>query len=122
VRVLVLREVFGEDVTFVDVGDPGDSIGDYVVFHDVVQNYDSGEEVGRIDVQCISGYADQCRGSITLYGDGQIVFDGVTLAHQNPDRFAITGGTGVYGDVRGKLIVSFPSSDSARLAVHLIGA
>jgi hypothetical protein len=119
-RVLILHEVYTDDFTFIDVGEPGDSPGDYGVFRDLVADPETGELLGYIDVQCIAAYADQCRGSISLQGQGQIVFDGITPLGTNPDRFAITGGTGVFAAVRGKLIVSFPAHDYARLALKLL--
>jgi len=121
-RVLVLREVYTDAVTFIDVGDPGVSIGDYVIFQDPVQDFHSGETLGYLDVQCFVGYSDLCKGSITLTGDGQIEFDGANPSAASTARYAITGGTGIYADVRGKIVVTFPTKDSARLAVHLIGA
>jgi hypothetical protein len=121
-RVLVLREVYTDAVTFIDVGDPGVSIGDYVVFQDPVQDFHSGDALGYMDVQCFVGYSDLCRGSITLTNDGQIEFEGANPSGVKTTRYGITGGTGIYADVRGKLVVTFPTKESARLALHLIGA
>jgi len=121
-RVLLLREVYTDAVTFIDVGDPGVSIGDYVIFQDPVQAYHSGETLGYLDVQCFVGYSDMCKGAITLTGDGQIEFEGANPSGVKTTRYAITGGTGIYGDARGKITVTFPTKDSARLALHLIGA
>jgi hypothetical protein len=120
-HTLLLREVYTDDLTFIDVGDPGDSIGDYVIFRDAVEDWDTGQPLGVINVHCFLGYDDQCRGSITLTGDGQVVFDGVTPLGVDPDRFAITGGTGIYGGVSGQIVISFPTKDTARLALRLIG-
>ncbi len=121
-RVVVLREVYTDAVTFIDVGDPGVSIGDYVIFQDPVQDYHSGQALGYLDVQCFVGYSDLCKGTITLTGDGQIEFEGANPSGVKTTRYAITGGTGIYADVRGKVIVTFPTKESARIALHLIGA
>lgn len=121
-RVVVLREVYTDAVTFIDLGDPGVTIGDYVIFQDPVLDYHSGDSLGYLDVQCFVGYSDLCKGSVTLTGEGQIEFTGANPPGVKTTRYAITGGTGIYADVRGKVIVTFPTHDSARLALHLIGA
>ena len=120
VRMIVLNEVFGPKFTFVDVGEPGDSPGDYGVFQDRVANPSSGRRVGLIDVQCVEAYASHCRGAITLSGRGQIVFDGATPAPVDPDVFAVTGGTGEFVGAAGTLTVSFPSDDFALLTLELV--
>jgi hypothetical protein len=113
---LRLHEVFGEDFTFVDVGEEGDSPGDYGVFRDRVTN-PAGKDVGTIDVHCVEAYASHCRGSIQITGKGQIVFDGITDLGVDPDEFAITGGTGRYRGAIGALTVSFPNDEFAVLSV-----
>ena len=118
-KTIRLIEPFSDDFTFVDVGAPGDSPGDYGVFRDPVSSPRSGKVLGTIDVQCIAAYADQCRGSITLDGRGQITFDGVTPKGVDPVRFALTGGTGEFADASGVLIVSFPDDTSALLTLKL---
>jgi hypothetical protein len=120
-RTLILDEIFTNKFTFIDVGERGKSPGDYGVFRDPLADPDTGKHVGTIDVQCIAAYADQCRGSIRLIGRGQIVFDGITPVGVDPDRFAVTGGTGVFAKARGLLVVSFPSEDSATLTLRLFG-
>ena len=118
-KKLVLREVFGEDFTPIDVGEPGDSIGDYGVFRDKIASDRTGRIIGTIDVQCISAYADQCRGSISLDGRGQITFDGITPLDVDPDEFAVTGGTGDFLGVGGQLRVEFPNDEYALLTLWL---
>jgi len=93
-----------------------------VIFQDPVVDYHSGATLGYLDVQCFVGYSDLCKGSVTLTGEGQVEFTGANPSGVNTNRYAITGGTGIYADVRGKIIVTFPTKDSARLALHLIGA
>ena len=119
VRTIVLNEVFGPKFTFVDVGERGDSPGDYGVFQDRVTNPGSGHRVGVIDVQCVEAYASHCRGAITLSGRGQIVFDGTTPTTVDPDQYAVTGGTGEFVGAAGTFTVSFPSDDYALLTIEL---
>jgi hypothetical protein len=116
---VVLHELFGEKFTFVDVGKKGDSPGDYGVFQDPIANPSTGRTVGVVDVQCVEAYASHCRGSITLFKRGQIVFDGSTPTTVDPDQFAITGGTREFKGVGGDLTVSFPSDEFARLTLRL---
>lgn len=119
VRVIRVHELFTDNFTFIDVGEPGDSPGDYGVFQDPLANPRTGTIVGAVDVQCIAAYADQCRGSIQLRGRGQITFDGITPLGVDPDRFALTGGTGEFKGAGGVLIVSFPAENIALLTVRI---
>jgi hypothetical protein len=116
---LTFHEPFGPDFTFVDVGKKGDTPGDYGVFRDELADPGTGEVVGTIDVQCIAAYADQCRGSLRINGRGQITFDGITPLGQDPDYFAVTGGTKEYVGVGGVFQVSFPSDEYALLTLRL---
>lgn len=111
-------EQFGRKFKFVDVAPKGDSPGDYGVFKDPVKTRD-GFKVGTIDAQCISAYSDQCWGSISLAGHGQITFAGITPIGVDPDRYAITGGTGEYAGVGGVLLIEFPFVDAAKLTITL---
>jgi hypothetical protein len=120
-RMIVLNELFGHKFTFVDVGEPGDSPGDYGVFQDPLAVPSSGRRVGVIDVQCVEAYASHCRGAITLADRGQIAFDGAVPTRVDPDVFAVTGGTGEFVGVGGTLTVSFPSDHFARLRIELVG-
>ena len=63
-------------------------------------------------MQCVEAYSSHCRGSIRLSGQGQIVFDGATPTPVDPDRFAVTGGTGKLRGISGELVVSFPNDQS----------
>lgn len=118
-KVITVREVYGPDFTFVDVGEEGDSPGDYGVFRDGLRNANGTRPVGVVHAQCLEAYASHCRGSARLAGRGQITFDGITPTRVDPDRFAITGGTGEFVDVGGVLKVEFPSNDYALLTFTL---
>jgi hypothetical protein len=112
-------EQYGTKVGVVDVGPGGDSVGDYVVFRDKLRNPNTNAVVGTIDAQCMSGFADMCRGVIHLNGRGQITFDGETEIGVDPDRYAVVGGTGKFVDVGGQMQVAFPSNDYAALTITL---
>lgn len=117
-KQLRLVEAYGSKFTFVDVGRRGDSPGDYGVFRDPVFS-STGERIGTIDVQCIAAYSDHCQGSIRLPGRGQITFAGISPLGRDPDRYAVTGGTGIYAGVGGMLLIQFPNIDRARLTLTL---
>jgi hypothetical protein len=118
-QTLEFDEVYGPNFVFVDVGEEGDSPGDYGVFRDKLRDVDTGAVLGTIDVQCIAAFADQCRGSIRLPGRGQITFDGITRLGHDPDWFAVTGGTKDFVGADGVVNVSFPSDTAARITVRL---
>jgi hypothetical protein len=118
-RTIRLDEPFSDSFTFIDVGAPGDSPGDYGVFQDPVVDPASGATRGTITVQCVAAYADLCRGSISLDGRGQITFDGITPLGVDPDEFGLTGGTGEFTGAGGSLTVSFLTQTTARLTVQL---
>jgi hypothetical protein len=94
----------------VDVGGDGaPSLGDYVVFHDVLLA--DGEQVGDEGGTCPLVDLEQglihCTGTIRLQG-GQITFQGLTTTAPTK-HVAITGGTGRYQDVGGQAtLVEFP--------------
>jgi hypothetical protein len=118
-KTIRLIEPYGDKIAFIDVGASGDSKGDYNVFRDKLQDPDSDEVVGFIDVTCMNGWADMCRGTIRLTGQGQIVFDGATPVDFDPDRYAIVGGGGPFADVGGVMQIDFPALDHAEITLTL---
>jgi hypothetical protein len=112
-------EQFGDKLAVVDNQPGGDSVGDYVVFRDRLLDPNTRKQVGTIDVQCLSGFADMCRGVAKLNNRGQITFDGMTPLGADPDRYAIVGGIGKFADVGGVMRVDFPGEDHALLTFTL---
>jgi hypothetical protein len=113
-KTLVLKELFaGGKFTAIDVGDPGDSVGDYVIFRDKIADAGTNEIIGTIDVMCVTGYADMCSGTFRLAGRGQIKIDGITPLGVDPDHFPVLGGTGNFVDIGGVDKISFPSDEYA---------
>ena len=112
-------EQYGDKIAFVDNEPGGDSVGDYVVFRDNLLNPNNGKKVGTIDVQCLNGFADMCRGVAKLNGRGQVTFDGMTNKDVDPDRFNIVGGSGKLVDVGGVMTVEFPADDHALITFTL---
>ena len=112
-------EMYGNKLAVVDNQPGGDSVGDYVVFRDRLLDPNTNNQVGTIDVTCMSGFADMCRGVVRLNNKGQITFDGMTELGADPDRYSIVGGGGSFADVGGVMRIDFPAEDHARLTLTL---
>jgi hypothetical protein len=94
----------------IDVGGDGaPSLGDYVVFHDVllVDGEEVGDEGGTCPLVDLEQGLIHCTGTIRLPG-GQITFQGLTTTEPTK-QVAITGGTGRYQGAGGEAtLVEFP--------------
>ena len=97
--------------TFVDVGEPGPSVGDVVVARDDVLR-ENGTPAGAFRQTCTlvdltgnpftSTY--ECTGSIALK-DGTITMAGPFTPSDPESVAAITGGTGDYRTARGEIVI-----------------
>lgn len=99
---------------FVDVGAPGPSLGDHLVFSEVLRH--RGREVGTSGVVCVITEAVppytvvtfHCVGTLSLRR-GQITLQGLieVQGEDDPGPFtvAITGGTGAFRGASGEAIV-----------------
>ena len=110
-KVLHFFERAAGDLAFIDVGAPGPSIGDRLVFSNPIFDTD-GQTIGRDGADCLIVRIDptepparqqivQCTISVQL-ADGQITVQG--LAQGTENYFAITGGTGAYRKARGEVL------------------
>lgn len=100
-----------QDFTFQDLGTPGPSLGDRLIFTSDL--FDSeGRKVGRDGADCVTVRLDptappseqqivQCTVTVEL-SNGQISFQG--LAQGTENVFAVTGGTGAYATARGEAL------------------
>jgi hypothetical protein len=118
--------VFTEFDPNIDLGAPGFSLGDEVVFSgNLLRN---GEQVGRVGVVCTfvsTANADrveaQCPATATLPG-GQIAVQGVIVNRSLNFTLPITGGSGRYQGAGGQLVsrdVSTPTQPQVELTFHL---
>lgn len=109
-KVLHLFERGAGDLAFIDLGAPGPSIGDRLVFSNPIFNR-KNNVVGRDGAECVIVRIDpnetpdrqqvvQCTISVQL-ADGQITVQG--LAQGTDNFFAVTGGTGAYRQARGEV-------------------
>ncbi|HXU34020.1 MAG TPA: hypothetical protein VN851_25900 [Thermoanaerobaculia bacterium] len=113
---------------FLDLGDPGPSVGDQYVFGGDVSKQQGGTPIGRLSGQCttISDIEMLCTSSFT-YNGGQISFqalvDVTVFFAGQPFEFAVTGGTGAYrkarGTVIGQILPEPPSGSDALFTVDL---
>ncbi len=93
----------------IDLGAPGDSLGDSLAFGNQVFNAANTKKVGRDQGSCIRvkvGKAWECSWT-TFLKDGQIVVQGPFFDDGSDSTLAITGGTGKYAGVRGEMVLHF---------------
>ena len=91
--------------TVVDVGPKGDSVGDLLPFANPVFDATDKKQVGTDNGNCIRtvvGTAYECNWTTFLPG-GQITVEGPYYDSGADSMLAITGGTGIYSDVRGQM-------------------
>ena len=113
---------------FLDLGDPGPSVGDQYVFGGDVSKQQGGTPIGRLSGQCatISDTEMLCTSSFTVNGSQisfQALVDVTVFFARQPFEFAVTGGTGSYrkasGTVTGQILPEPPSGSDAVFTVDL---
>jgi Allene oxide cyclase barrel like domain len=118
IRVIAVFQETAE----IDVGAPGFSLGDEVVFAGDLRQ--AGERVGRVGVVCtFTSAADpsmvqaQCPATADLPG-GQITLQGL-VTNRDLRVLPITGGSGRYQGAEGEMFARFLSQTKAVLTFHL---
>jgi len=121
VRTLSFGVIFSP-FNLLDLGAPGVSEGDQVLFKDVLVSAD-GSQVGHDGGFCVitkveaAAIEDECLASYVLPG-GQITIQGLdTPAPKKP--FAITGGTGRYRKARGDGLLVENGDGTGTVTFHL---
>ena len=108
---------------FLDLGEPGPSMGDQIVSHDVLLD-ETGQQVGHDGVSCIvtdpSGPEAECTATFAVPG-GQIT---TQFLNSPPPvkRAAVTGGTGAYRNARGEAVLVERGDGTGTVTFHLIGS
>jgi len=100
--------------TEVDLGDPGDSIGDLIAFGNPVYDAANQQEIGRSQGSCVRavvGQVYECAFTVVL-PDGQLSVQG-PFADSGDTVLAITGGTGDYAGARGEMGLSARDDEGA---------
>ena len=88
---------------FVDIGEPGDSLGDKFVFDQPLLD-EHGKNIGNNSGTCIRtriGHSSQCQWTLT-FEDGSIQVAGREL-DQGASDITIVGGTGTYAGITGEM-------------------
>jgi hypothetical protein len=127
-QTIRLLAVFTEFDASIDLGAPGLSLGDEVVFSGNLLR--AGKQVGRIGVVCTfvsTQNADrveaQCPTTSILPG-GQITTQGTIVNRSLNFTLPITGGSGQYDRARGQVVsrdVSTPTQPQVELTFYLEG-
>jgi hypothetical protein len=127
-RTIRLLAVFTEFDPNIDVGAPGFSLGDEVVFSGNLRRH--GDQVGRIGVVCTfvstanaARVEAQCPTTSILPG-GQITTQGTIVNRSLNFTLPVTGGSGRYFGVGGEVVahdVSTPTQPKVELTFHLEG-
>ena len=106
---------------YLDLGEPGPSMGDQIVAHDLLFDR-SGQQIGHDGVSCIitdpaGGPEAECTATFSLPG-GQLT---TQFLNTPPARkhFAITGGTGTYRRARGEAILVENGDGSGTVTFNL---
>ena len=125
VEVIRLTSITVEEVDL-DLGEPGDSLGDQFVFTDDL--FRGGEKVGILGVVCSAvritadAFSIQCVGTAEL-PKGQITVQGLITFSEategQPFELAITGGTGRYRTAHGVVTVEEGETED-RLTFQII--
>lgn len=91
--------------TVIDIGDPGDSTGDLLTFHNDVYDRSDSHVLGHDQGDCIridpAGGSWECRW-VTILSGGSITVEGQFLDTEDT-VLAVTGGTGIYRNARGQM-------------------
>jgi hypothetical protein len=116
-----LVQFIGQD-TFLDLGDPGPSQGDEFIFHELVFTPDGGTQVGHDGGMCVifdvAVPESNCTVTYSLpHGDIAVQFLNSPPATK---IFAVTGGTGIYRNVRGQGKLVELGNETATLSFDLV--
>ncbi len=89
----------------IDLGDPGDSVGDQLTFGNDLYDPTNTSKVGRDEGNCFRtnpGLAWECTWTAILDG-GSLTVQGPFLDSLDDSMLGITGGTGIYWNARGEM-------------------
>jgi len=104
-QVLLLREHEVRSA-FIDVGGDGPSTGDYFMFESQLMYQGHSQVIGRDSGRCTFGPRSTiCDATAEIFGKGKIVVYGAGFSRTD-NRYAVTGGTGLYKGVGGQLDVA----------------
>jgi hypothetical protein len=115
----VVFDVVFSPFNYTDLGEPGPSAADLIVFHDTLLQ--DGREVGHEVGSCVVVDADglaSCTAVLTVDGQGTIAY---ALENAPPPRkvLAITGGSGDYRTARGDGVLAEHGDGTGTLTLRI---
>ena len=119
-RTLVLVQG-APQIAFVDLGDPGPSAGDVLVFRSEL--FDTANAAaGDLNITCTQtiGPENICRGIFTIAGTGQLSVDALPTFPQ-PTVGIVNGGNGEFQRTRGEVEIEPQADGTTLLTFHLFG-
>ncbi len=107
---------------FVDLGDPGPTAGDILVFKSSLFDETNTDKVGVLNITCTQGIgaANICRGIFWFFGRGRISVDALPHFPQ-PTTGIVNGGTGEFRLSRGDAHIQPQADGTTVIAFHLFG-
>jgi hypothetical protein len=111
-QVLTVLEI-EERSASVDVGDSGESPGDYFLFGSRLMTPDGSTQVGRDSGRCTLGIRSFiCDATASIFHNGKIAVYGALFAEADA-KLPVIGGTGRYRDAGGTLTIkNLPSGNT----------
>src|SRR4051812_22945797 len=119
-RVMTFRVIFSP-FDYTDLGAPGPSAADVIVFHDQLQQGGKavGDEVGSCTVIDSNGLAN-CTGIVRLGERGTITYSFVNAPPPHK-VLALTGGSGQFRTARGDGTLDENGDGTGTLALRILG-
>jgi hypothetical protein len=89
----------------ITVGTATDFRGNYVVFYNPAFDAADKNQVGNVSGTCLntSNTVEECHFTLIL-PKGQITVEGPFISGNTTATFAITGGTGIYDEIKGEVV------------------
>jgi hypothetical protein len=104
--------------SFIDVGKKGFSDGDYIVATE--DDIQAGKKIGHDAFKCTFIHGDTLCEAVYVLAQGHISVQSDVLPPARHFNGAVTGGTGIYQNVRGQLTVVPTSPTTANETLHLL--
>jgi hypothetical protein len=109
--------------TVVDLGAPGDSIGDILAFGNPVYDATNSRQIGRDQGSCIRtnpGVSWECTWT-TIVPGGSLTVEGPFADDGSDTVLAITGGTESYRNARGQMVLHARDATSFDFRFEILG-
>lgn len=108
------------EMAFVDLGDPGPTAGDVLVFRSALFDRTNTDRVGDLDITCTQAIGPQniCRGIFRISGRGRLSVDALPTF---PDATTgiVNGGTGSFRLARGTADIEPQPDGTTVITFHL---